>query len=102
MFLLPYSHVSECFGHALKVERTLTRYKHWFQYDNPDKYLHDTLVIAQFRNPYDWFKAMEQYVDPENYAMCDCGSVAPSPQLTLSLSLFYPLHPVFPTTVQHT
>lgn len=37
----------------------MTRYKHWFQYDNPSKYVHDTLVLAQFRNPYDWLKAME-------------------------------------------
>ena len=42
------------------MERQLTRYKHWFQYDNPSKYKHDTLVLAQFRNPYDWFKAMER------------------------------------------
>jgi hypothetical protein len=41
------------------VYKRLTRYKHWFQYDNPEKYPHDTLVIAQFRNPYDWLKAME-------------------------------------------
>jgi hypothetical protein len=38
----------------------LTRYKHWFQYPDPNGYLHDTLVIAQFRNPYDWLKAMQR------------------------------------------
>lgn len=43
----------------MKVERGLTRYKHWFQYDNKTKYRHDTLVLSQFRNPYDWLKAME-------------------------------------------
>lgn len=41
-----------------QVKRYLTRYKHWFQYKNATKYPHDTLVIAQFRNPYDWFEAM--------------------------------------------
>jgi hypothetical protein len=53
------SHLSDCFGHALPVYKRLTRYKHWFQYEDPKKYRHDTLVIAQFRNPYDWLKAME-------------------------------------------
>lgn len=41
------------------VRKKFTRYKHWFQYENPDAYLHDTLVLAQFRNPYEWLKAME-------------------------------------------
>ena len=41
------------------MENQLSRYKHWFQYNNPKKYPHDTLVLAQFRNPYDWLKAME-------------------------------------------
>jgi hypothetical protein len=54
-----FDHISECFNYSIPVKRTLTRYKHWFQYNNPDKYPHDTLVIAQFRNPYDWLKAME-------------------------------------------
>lgn len=40
------------------MKRYLTRYKHWFQYENSAKYPHDTLVLAQFRNPYDWFEAM--------------------------------------------
>jgi len=53
------SHLSNCFGHALTVKKELTRYKHWFQYDDPSKYPHDTLVVAQFRNPYDWLKAMQ-------------------------------------------
>lgn len=54
-----YSHLSECFNHTLKVKRELTRYKHWFQEPVYDRYPHDTLVIAQFRNPYDWLKAMQ-------------------------------------------
>jgi hypothetical protein len=41
------------------VKKELTRYKHWFQHNDTSLYPHDTLVIAQFRNPYDWLKAME-------------------------------------------
>jgi hypothetical protein len=37
----------------------LTRYKHWFQFPGFYRYPHDTLVVAQFRNPYDWLKAMQ-------------------------------------------
>ena len=55
-----FDHISACFGHALPVEKQLTRYKHWFQYPAPERYPHDTLVLAQFRNPYDWLKAMER------------------------------------------
>ncbi len=44
----------------LQVEIYLTRYKHWFQ--DPNVTLHprnrETLVIAQFRNAYDWLEAM--------------------------------------------
>lgn len=43
---------------TIQVTRQLTRYKHWFQYRNATKYKHDTLVVAQFRNPYDWLEAM--------------------------------------------
>ena len=53
------SHVSECFNYSIPVSRTFTRYKHWFQYPNTTKYPHDTLVLAQFRNPYDWLLAMQ-------------------------------------------
>jgi hypothetical protein len=43
------------------VEKHLSRYKHWFQTPTlSHNYPHDTLVIAQFRNPYDWSKAMER------------------------------------------
>lgn len=53
------SHLSKCFDHSLDVSIKLTRYKHWFQYPDYTRYPHDTLVLAQFRNPYDWFKAMQ-------------------------------------------
>lgn len=53
------SHIQDCFNHSVPVLKELTRYKHWFQYPNATKYPHDTLVLAQFRNPYEWLKAME-------------------------------------------
>jgi len=57
-----YRHLSRCFNHSLRIERHLTRYKHWFQHPNPNQTIHrlrrNTLVIAQFRNPYDWLEAM--------------------------------------------
>jgi len=55
-----YDHMGECFNQTLVVQRHLTRYKHWFQYPNASKYPHDTLVLAQFRNPYDWLEAMRK------------------------------------------
>mmetsp|Transcript_2100 Transcript_2100/g.4256 ORF Transcript_2100/g.4256 Transcript_2100/m.4256 type:complete len:330 (-) Transcript_2100:1265-2254(-) len=53
------SHLDECFSHAIEVRTKLTRYKHWFQYPASYRYPHETLVITQFRNPYDWLKAMQ-------------------------------------------
>lgn len=40
----------------------MTRYKHWFQHPKATTYeqRNGTLVIAMFRNPYDWLKAMRQ------------------------------------------
>lgn len=55
-----YSHLSQCFNHSIEVKTSLTRYKHWFQEPVYDRYPHDTLVVMQFRNPYDWFKAMQK------------------------------------------
>jgi hypothetical protein len=53
-------HLSQCFNHSIDVKIKLTRYKHWFQYPDFARYPHDTLVVAQFRNPYDWLKAMQK------------------------------------------
>jgi len=51
-------HLRECFEHTMIVEDRLTRFKHWFQdEDNKGNQLH-TVVVAQFRNPYDWVEAM--------------------------------------------
>eukprot|EP00980_Cylindrotheca_fusiformis_P019636 scaffold6821_cov127-Cylindrotheca_fusiformis.AAC.10 len=55
-----FGHVGECFNHSIKVTTTFTRYKHWFQFNDPKRYKHKTLVIAQFRNPYTWLKAMQK------------------------------------------
>jgi len=57
------SHLQKCFGHSeqLTVQAKLVRNKHWFQHDvNEDARVHDTLVVAQFRNPYLWVEAMRK------------------------------------------
>ena len=52
------SHLHDCFNHSLPVRKTFSRYKHWFQPHDYWRYPHDTLVIAQFRDPYLWLEAM--------------------------------------------
>lgn len=52
------SHLVDCFNHSIPVEKKFSRYKHWFQPHDYFRYPHDTLVIAEFRNPYDWLLAM--------------------------------------------
>lgn len=63
LYLSTYSHLSTCFNHTLPVERHLTRYKHWFQDSSAMQHRqrHDTLVVAQFRDPYDWLEAMRDH-----------------------------------------
>ncbi|KAL7470075.1 hypothetical protein ACHAXS_010320 [Conticribra weissflogii] len=53
-----YAHLGLCFNDTIPVHRTLSRYKHWFQYDNPSKIAKNTLVIAMFRDPIQWTWAM--------------------------------------------
>lgn len=57
-----YNHLRDCFGQQIPVLRHLSRYKHWFQFDNPKRLQskNSSLVIAQFRNPYEWVEAMRQ------------------------------------------
>lgn len=55
-----YSHLGTCFNHTIPVKKRLTRYKHWFQYDAKENIPNSTLVIAQFRNPYEWIEAMRK------------------------------------------
>lgn len=54
-----YSHLGECFNHTIPVHRSLSRYKHWFQYDT-SKIRKNTLVIAMFRDPMTWTWAMKE------------------------------------------
>lgn len=55
-----YEHIGECFNHSIPVKRHLTRYKHWFQYQNSSKYPKGTIVMGQFRHPFDWLEAMRK------------------------------------------
>jgi hypothetical protein len=64
------------------VKRRLTRYKHWFQDENVDTGgivdEKDTLVIAMFRNPFEWVEAMRKRVSssPKLTFCVDHSSVA--------------------------
>ena len=44
----------------MQVLRELTKYKHWFQHNNVTKIVPGTLVLALFRNPYEWVQAMRR------------------------------------------
>jgi len=48
--------LENCFGDQIKIYPSLSRYKYWFQIDDPTKDY--GLVIATFRNVYDWILAM--------------------------------------------
>jgi len=48
--------LEKCFGHQIKIYPSLSRYKYWFQIDDPIK--NYGLVIATFRNVYDWILEM--------------------------------------------
>jgi len=48
--------LERCFP-DLKVTSRLLRWKHWFQHDDGQKH-NPTLVVAQFRNVYDWVESM--------------------------------------------
>eukprot|EP01082_Thalassiosira_pseudonana_P011470 g9784.t1 g9784 contig4:571355-572336(+) len=48
-----YGHLGMCFNETIPVHRSLTRYKHWFQYDSSN-IPSNTLVIAMFRDPMQW------------------------------------------------
>jgi len=53
-------HLVDCFGDRIKVETSFTRFKHWFQIDDPTIRNESALVIAMFRDPYDWVEAMRE------------------------------------------
>ena len=51
-------HLEECFGDQIKVYNRLSRHKYWFQIDDETKDY--GLVVASFRNVYDWVQAMRK------------------------------------------
>lgn len=55
-----YGHLSQCFNHTIPVHHSLSRYKHWFQYDDPTAIPKHTLSIAMFRHPISWTWAMKE------------------------------------------
>jgi len=54
-----YGHLGLCFNHTIPVHRSLSRYKHWFQYDDESRIPSHTLSIAMFRDPMTWTWAMK-------------------------------------------
>lgn len=54
-----YGHLGLCFNHTIPVLRSLSRYKHWFQYDDASRIPAHTLSIAMFRDPITWTWAMK-------------------------------------------
>ncbi|KAL3800301.1 hypothetical protein HJC23_003597 [Cyclotella cryptica] len=53
-------HLTECFGDELTVKVSYSRFKHWFQYDMTTIEPKSTVVVAMFRDPYDWVEAMHE------------------------------------------
>ena len=49
-------HLQECFNYTdITISSTFNRHKHWFQRHEPQ---YDSVLVATFRNPYDWVTAM--------------------------------------------
>ncbi len=57
-----YDHLADCFINSIPVKRRLSRYKHWFQTEEIGHIANDTLVIAMFRNPFEWIEGMRKKV----------------------------------------
>ena len=55
-----YDELKTCFGNQVDITRGLTRYKHWFQTDRSTLPRSNTIVLAMFRDPYDWIAAMKR------------------------------------------
>lgn len=53
-------HLVDCFGKQIPVESEFTAYKHWFQFDDATVRNDNAVVIAMFRDPYDWVEAMHE------------------------------------------
>lgn len=48
------------FGEQIDVQTDFTRFKHWFQFDDATVRNESAVVIAMFRDPYDWIEAMRE------------------------------------------
>lgn len=53
-------HLDECFGGQVTVLNRYTRFKHWFQYEEDIYPENSAIVVAMFRNPYQWVNAMQK------------------------------------------
>lgn len=64
-------HLNDCFVDDIPVKRRLTRYKHWFQDENIGKrsVIDGTLVVAMFRNPFEWIEAMRARVSDDDFSL---------------------------------
>lgn len=52
-------HLTDCFQGNVKVTNEYTRDKHWFQESDPQRVPENSaVVVAMFRDPYDWVEAM--------------------------------------------
>ncbi|KAL7555236.1 hypothetical protein ACHAWF_019037 [Thalassiosira exigua] len=51
-------HLRDCFGDQIPVRTSFTRFKHWFQLNETQN--RSAVVIAMFRDPYDWVMAMRE------------------------------------------
>jgi hypothetical protein len=62
------SHLTNCFNHTLTVQEKLVRHKHWFQHDVDTKRERvGTLVVSQFRDPYQVSYKVENQTLPDRY-----------------------------------
>jgi len=52
-----FEELQRCYENSFTVLNHLTRHKHWFQYDD-EKQHNRTLVVAEFRSPYQYVLAM--------------------------------------------
>jgi len=53
-------HLGECFNESVTVTNKLTRWKHWFQYEEDVDFFNDHHVVVLFRNPYHWVDLMRR------------------------------------------
>ena len=64
------NHLTECFGDDVRVFNRYSRWKHWFQYEDEQKISPGSaLVVAMFRDPYDWIDSMRKkpYHSPNHF-----------------------------------